>query len=191
MALERLPDPWLDSEGAAHLNGIFYRGEPHEYFLSHLALLLVAAGKPEVIEDAIRSGVTYEGLEIGARSGGVAEPEDDDEREAARQREFVIAETLVLVNHVTETLLRYYLAHEGRPQCPWVEIAAERPMEKFKAKVATRFDGGPLTKARRKALATVFFGTEKPRPEEDVAERETDLQNTEMWLNHFCRAIPR
>jgi hypothetical protein len=125
--LEELPDPWLDPESLANVNAMFYGSEPHEYFSHRLELLILAAGRPEVIEEAIRSGISYEGLHVGGEDDGESEP-TDEEADTRSHREFVIAETLTLLYHVSETLLRFYLAHERMPECPWIEIAGEPPV---------------------------------------------------------------
>jgi len=55
--LERLPEPWLDPDSTAQVNQMFYGPEPHSYFKTRLALLLVMAGKPEALRDIFREGV--------------------------------------------------------------------------------------------------------------------------------------
>jgi hypothetical protein len=122
-----LPAPVLAHEQYETLNESFYRAEPHEYFGTRVELLILAAAKPDVIFSAYQGGLVYGGLHVGG-PGTKRNPDA-----AARERQqtaFVIAESSNLLHHVSETLLRFYLAHapdaEGNlSPCPSLEIASE------------------------------------------------------------------
>lgn len=184
-----LPPPLLAHESYPELNRTFYGIEPHDYFDVRLALLMVLAGKPGVVRDAIREGLEYQGLRAGRRPADDGEPveddtEDDEEKQA---KEFVISESVGLLHHVSETLLRFYLAHVGLPPCPWLEIAEERNPEGFKKKVSARFDGHPLDSDRRAEIAQVFYGQALPSGDGPPADVwDASLENIEQWLTHFA-----
>jgi hypothetical protein len=191
VSLRPIPDPWLDPEMLSHLNAMFYDTDPSSYFETRFRLLAVWAGRPEAIEGAISEGVTYEGLALGVPTNGAAADElgagDDAARHDVTHRQFVIGETIALLHHAGETLIRFFLAHARFPPCPWVEIVSERPAGGFKRTVESRFDGRPLTPKRRATLARVFFGTNR-LPDAALSEADwfRELENIERWLAHFA-----
>ena len=52
-----------------------------------------------------------------------------------------VVESVNLLHHAAEALVRQYLAHRGAPECPWLEIARQRSFAEFKAAVAGLRDG--------------------------------------------------
>jgi hypothetical protein len=180
LVLRRIPERWLDPERLSELNSMFYGTEPWRYFASRLRLLVLYAGKPDVVGAAMTEGVTYGTLQFAT------ELEEEDQADAMH-RQFVIGETLALLHHVGETLVRFYLAHENTPASPWIEIASAPRAGEFKKKVAKRFDGQPPSPERRAQVATVFFGD--ARSPADASEEEQwsdDVENIEMWLGKFA-----
>lgn len=104
----------------AEINERYYEGSPAPYFDHRLNNLMVVAAADPDYGPQLRAG-----LDIGGRQVVVG----DDEFVATDMspgdlRQFVIAESLILHSHVTETLLRVFSAHEGRQECPWLVIAA-------------------------------------------------------------------
>jgi hypothetical protein len=190
--LIKLPEPWLNREQFPHLNRAFYGAEPHVYFDTRLHVLLVAAGDPDAINDALASGVEYRALKMGGTP--LQETEIGDEtREERRHNAFVIADSVSLLHHAGETLLRLYFAHApadtGKVSpCPWIEIARELQHARFKQKVERRFDGSPLTTERARDLATVFYGG-FPKEETTGDHFRASLASIEQWLTHFSRAF--
>lgn len=187
-----LPPPILDGEDFPRLNTWFYAVEPHEYFDKRLGLLVVQAGKPDAVESIIRGGVEYEGFRIGGpglAGDGEARRDDprDDEEDARRHVQYVIAESVALLHYVSETLLRFYFAHVGLPPCPWLEIAKELNHVSFKKRIEARFDGAELTDERRRDVAQVFFPSASSPPSGATREAWLEgIENLEQWLTHFA-----
>ena len=78
------------------------------------------------------------------------------EREFRNDVDFFVAPELqILLHHIAEVLLRVYLAHEGRPQSPWVELSATRAPGKFKRDVQRRV--GPELDSS--VVAEIVYGT--------------------------------
>jgi hypothetical protein len=116
--------------------------------------------------------------------------EEPDPREAEDREQFVFAESEVLLHHVSETLLRLYLAHEGAPPCPWLEIARVRGAGQFKRMVSKRFADELPPEERRQRVGEVFFGSAertaiKPNPPQEQWEKSLD--NIEAFLTHYAR----
>lgn len=185
-----LPAPWIAPEAYAELNRMFYRAEPHEYFGTRLELLAVAAAKPDLIFETFLGGLEYERLRVGGE-GTTRHP---DEGVRARQHlAFVIAESVTLLHHVSETLLRFFLAHapgaDGKlAPCPWLEIASELSHTAFKEKIKGRFHEQPIDDGRRAEIATVFYGSPKPAAatESEANRIAASVENIELWLQHYA-----
>lgn len=95
-------------------------------------------------------GLTFGPVHLEPPVEGVAEGEFRDDVDF-----FVASEVQILLHHIAEVLLRLYLSHEGRPECPWVELSAVRAPGKFKEMVRRRVQAeldSPL-------LAEVVYGT--------------------------------
>jgi len=184
----RSPDADLASENYLGLNTTFYEASPHGYFSERLSNLLLVASKGAALDALIAEGFEFGGLSVPAsQSSGVSE-----EERAKAAEHFVTAETEVLSHHVGETLLRLYLAHEGVPACPWLELSRMRTPTEFKASVRRRFGAETdVPGAKRRAeVAKVFYLTDtrealKPAPSE--AAWNTSLDVIEEYLSHFAR----
>lgn len=187
-ASERDPNYGLAPENDASLNRDFYASRPYAYFNQRLETLLLVAARPEELTDLLAQGVQVGKLQAGGQK--TREPKTDEGRaEVSRDHEaYVVAETAVLLHHAAETLLRLFLAHEGLPPCPWLDMAGERSFRAFKKKVRVLADG-LATGDRRESLAQVFFGAAdrdalKPTPN---AERwHAGLENLEAWLGFYA-----
>lgn len=180
----RADDNLAEHKAASDLNDRFYRSKPHQYFSYRLHLLMLA-GDPSVdLHEFIRKGITVDGFTAGPTDA----PEDPESAEH-RQR-YVLADAAALLHHVSETLLRLYLAHEHLPPCPWLEIARERHFASFKRRVRARFVEAPEDDAaNRDALAQVFHGTTDrtkltPQPPADLWA--ASLENIEQWLRFYA-----
>ncbi len=108
------------AEAFKRLNEQFYNSCPSRYFEHRLNNLLVAAAADEKFGPRLRAGIDICGdrIEIG-----------DDERiesdlPADTLGRFVTAESVVLLSHLAESTMRLFLAHEGRPPCPWFSISS-------------------------------------------------------------------
>ncbi len=184
----RHPNHLLAAENDRSLNETFYRARPHAYFNQRLESLILVAGKSEKLQDLLAEGVTVGAL----KAGGAPVPErtDDERSELNQDRErYVIADTVVLLHHAAETLLRLYLAHENLPPCPWLKMAEERNFAAFKSRVDKL--GEDLAGHRRHdELAKVFFGTGdrtalSPEPLEDAWRN--GLENFGTWMSWFAQ----
>jgi hypothetical protein len=190
--LRRLPAPWLSPDEFPRLNAAFYSAEPHSFLRARVAILAVAAAKPEVIQQALSDGLDYRGLQVGAMADaneGVEVADEDHERE--REEAFVISDAVSVLHHASETLLRFYLAHapgiDGKVSpCPWIEMAQALSHAQLKKRHVERFDGLPLDDARFRELAIVFY---VGRPEQEHPQGEQikkSIESIEQWLTHFA-----
>jgi hypothetical protein len=184
-----LPKPWLDADACLELNQAFYSVEPHDYFNTRLILLMLAAAAPNAILEAYKQGLEYGALKRGGPGTQRTEGPEGDAAHVA----FVAADSVNLLHHVSETLMRFYLAH--RPDSggkfrasPWLEIANEVNPAAFKRLVGFRFDGTPLTDARRAEVTATFYGAPKPPASVKQGERlKTSVEEIERYLQHFAR----
>jgi len=141
----------LSAENFDRLNRDFFEAAPHEYFQNRLNHLMLFAGRRGDIREMLRSGVGYRGVRVTFRA-----PADDDEHDMS----FIALESEVLLHHAAETLLRLYLAHEGRPECPWLEMARVRQPSTFKERLTARFVEGPSVEDAVSLSAPVLLGSD-------------------------------
>lgn len=156
------------------LNEEFYSGNtPSTYFRDRLTLLALRAAKPEALVDAAGNGILWGQLWIASDDEGNAEMPEGYE-DAARTR-FIATESQVLFHHTVEALLRMLLAHEGRPECPWLEIAAQKDHGAFRVAVA-ELAKSSWSEERTARIAEVLMGgvPKEPTPE---------------WIEHRDNAI--
>lgn len=137
----REEDVGVSADNYLGLNQEFYSAKPHEHIVRKLNLLLLYAGRPDDVEDLLAEGVEY-----GRVAMTVTENDDEpDPEEVEKDRKnYVTIEVESLYLHTIETLLRFYLAHEGHPECPWLEISRLRVPSAFKEQVEKRFLGDDL-----------------------------------------------
>jgi hypothetical protein len=180
-----------EDESARGLNRAFYSAEPHEYFWHRLWLLMIAGDESIDLAEFARRGLTVDGFKAGPSERPESEPHPEADKEEERRRRFVITDAAALLHHVSETLLRFYLAHEPLPACPWLEIVRERSFSRFKKRVGARFvDAAEEDGANREALARILYGTADRAtltPAPDPADWEAGLLNLERWMRFFAR----
>lgn len=186
----RIEDTNLAAENYLGLNRAFYRAEPHTYLNGRMAHLVLAMAKPDELQALLDAGVEYGTLTIRPPSGSES-PEDSMESTAEEERQhrnFVATESAGLLQHAAETLIRLYLAHSGRPRCPWLELARERDFRGFKQDVAARFGADVVvTDQHRSEVGTVFLGGPAPPPDGPPADEWAEgIENIESWLRHFA-----
>ncbi len=82
---------------------------------------MLAASRNDELTRLATEGLTYGRLAMTENSQYVGADADrlDD-------YSFLIAESQVLLHHAAEALLRLFLAHEGRPPCPWLRAGSLR-----------------------------------------------------------------
>lgn len=103
-------DHLLAPEQFPELNQAFYATRPWEYFRQRERLLALTAGAPEKLLAVGREGVQVGRLHFQLDGDSAGEMQDAEDRER-----FLLADSELLLHHVSETLLRLYLAHEGLP----------------------------------------------------------------------------
>lgn len=170
------------------LNHDFYSREPSAYFLFRLRNLVLSAGRGLELEQLVAGGV-----EVGVfhlAEDDAESPSSLDEEQVEDQHAFVTLETEVLLHHVSETLLRLYLAHEQSSPCPWISISRERSPQRFKEKVESLPERLDTAEGQEQMCLTFFgaadrstFGDEAPT-EEVWAEL---LDSSRSWLSWFAR----
>lgn len=178
-------DHLLAPEQFGGLNTRYYAARPWAYFTLRLRALALMAGAPEKLVEIGREGVKVGRLNYKLDGDETAEEKEDRER-------FVLAESAALVAHAGETLLRIYLAHEGRPECPWLEMARDRTPGEFKRRVGDRFpvEGETESDDDLGRVTEVFFGAARrealtPTPPEP--DWIAGAKNLEAFLRHFAR----
>jgi hypothetical protein len=179
------PDHLLAPEQFPELNRAFYATRPWEYFRHRERLLALTAGAPEKLLAAGRDGVQVGRLHFQLQGDPQQEEQDAEDRER-----FLLADSQILLHHVSETLLRLYLAHENLPPCPWLEVARVRGPGAFKKLVQGRFVEGPPQDESRRRVAGVFLGTSNPKgltPHPPIEAWNEGLDNIEAFLRHYAR----
>jgi hypothetical protein len=178
------PDELLAPEQFPGMNTAFYATRPWSYFAHRQRLLMLTAGASVELTALARKGVNVGRLKYSAGD------EEPDAHEADDREKFVFTESEVLLHHASETLLRLYLAHEGAPPCPWLEVARVRRPSQFKRMVNERFADELSPEERRQRVGAVFFGASertalKPNPPQEQWEKSLD--NIEAFLTHYAR----
>lgn len=178
-------DHLLAPEQFPELNQAFYATRPWEYFRHRERLLALTAGAPEKLLAVGREGVQVGRLHFQLDGDSAGETQDAEDRER-----FLLADSELLLHHVSETLLRLYLAHEELPPCPWLEVARVRGPGAFKKLVQRRFVEELPEDERRRRAAGVFFGTSRPEgltPQPGIERWNEGLDNIEAFLLHYAR----
>lgn len=138
------------------LNEEFYSGNtPSTYFRDRLTLLALRAAKPDALADAAGNGILWGQLWIASDEEANADVPEGYE-DAAHTR-FIATESQVLFHHTVEALLRMLLAHEGWPECPWLQIAAQKDPGAFRDAVA-ELAKSSWPEERIARVAEVFMG---------------------------------
>lgn len=115
----------------ARLNQEFYSGDPAAYFERRLGLLLLAAARRDEVNTLLAEGLTYGGLTFRlAQVDDLAQAATDDDG-------VLLAESLVLLHHASEALLRLFIAHVEFAACPWMGAASLTNYKDFKGVVGT------------------------------------------------------
>lgn len=148
------------------LNEEFYSGDPAGYFRIRSNMLMLAAGASDEVQSRLEAGVRYDGLvtmELGRSS------EERDDLIVA----YLLTESQALLHHVSEALIRLFLAHASQPLCPWMEVAALRQFYAFKEQVVV-LAGHTWPTALVDAVPHIFLGgvPQESSPSADEA-RET------------------
>ena len=117
------PAPEIHPLQFGSLNESFYHAEPSEYLVQRL-WSLAASLDPAAQPSRVQFG----------QFSMAWEPEDILNDNKAMT--YVALESMVLLHHAAESMLRLYMAHAHRNPCPWVEIAKLRNFAEFKRRLA-------------------------------------------------------
>jgi hypothetical protein len=104
------PGQWAD------LNREFYRADPSAYFRRRLRYLILAVVDVPAVREAQQGRIDFGKLSMP--------PEGPYDAEGAAV--YGAIESTNLLHHIAETIMPLYLAHEGWPDCPWLEMARLR-----------------------------------------------------------------
>lgn len=186
----RSPDDNLAEDNFPAINRAYYAAEPADYFEERFDNLLITAGAREARAAVIRQGGSFGEVKFGEATGKPESPETDAAAKAKSAEHFVLAESEVLAHHVGETLLRLYLAHEGSPPCPALELARVRGPAQFRRVVSERFlETRYEDYAFREPVSRVFQLVADPaalRPDPDREMWWASVDNVEMFLRYFA-----
>lgn len=130
------------------LNSDFYAADPADYFHVRWLALMLLAGRPDETLSLFGEGITV---------GHVHAKLEDPQTDAEGVRDFATMESQILLHQACETLLRLYLAHVGRPPCPWLDLSGETSFAHFKKRVRSEI----LTADIDQPVADVFLGGAK------------------------------
>lgn len=146
-------DENLAPEQFDSLNQTFYRGAPHEYIEQRLnSLILIVSESPHVAE-AFSTGLGFGSLTV--RGEFVHDPRESND--------YAAIESVVLLHHAAEALLRLYFAHRDSSECPWLEVARLRVPSHFK-KAVEAFLPKAMDVDEAVKMLTVFRGNTDPEP---------------------------
>lgn len=172
MTSERQP---VDLEG---LNQEFYSGDPAGYFRIRLNMLLLAAGCPDDVQTILERGVRYGGM-VTMPLARSSEERDD------LLLSYLVTESQALLHHVSEALLRLFLAHASPTRSPWIEVASLRDFKKFKQQ-AEVIASPHWPAALQDALPVVFLGG---TPTEPTVSGDDPIDSITRLLRHLAAGL--
>jgi hypothetical protein len=150
--------PKLAHELFSELNATFYEDDPSEYLLVKIEAVTLMLAPAEALTPAYGSERV-----VGAfRREGTTVPSKE-----ARDR-YVRTESVLVMHHACETLLRLFFAHSEKQDCPWLGMAASVNFADFKEKVSAALRSG----FNRDAAALVFLGGTDP--DDSALDMEVD-----------------
>lgn len=144
------------------LNDEFYASSPSTYFRDRLQMLVLRGANPNVIDENLGAQTTWGQLGVMALESRAEGAEEAAEKQAEHLR-FLVTESQVLLHHAAETLLRMYLAHEARAECPWLEIAASKDGRRFREDL-DELARSTWDRERMDAAGWVFLGGVPTQP---------------------------
>lgn len=98
-----------------------------------------------------------------------------------------VVESVNLLHHAAEALVRHFLAHRGAPDCPWLEIARLRNFAESKAVVSSLREASGGT--HRENLIDVFCGPMTGRTPAALAAIELAGEGLEALLAFATEAL--
>jgi len=156
------------------LNTDFYAADPADYFHVRWLALMLLAGRPDDALSLFGEGIAF---------GHVYAKLENSQSDAEGVRDFATMESQVLFHQACETLLRLYLAHVGRPPCPWLDMAGETSFAQFKERVRNEIIAADVTSD----VAEVFLGGSKVAFDGLGDDEWTDaIRNLTAFLRTFA-----
>lgn len=163
----------LDPRQFPELNAMFYNADPSEFIKMRFRVLSLMAVPDPFLAPAFAVDRQIASIRFG---GGDVPPAD------VRMR-YLRTESVAIVHHASEALLRLYFAHIDHPECPWLGMSTSTDFAKFKARVGETLIEG----FNSEDIARLFLGGADPVdagievPQEDfdgtIAAIEVLLQN--------------
>ena len=134
----------INREVFPELNSLFYTANPAEFFNMQIdSMSLLMASKEKL------APICEEGVKIGSIDRRRWEPGTEERRE-----KYVSSQSILVLHHAAETLLRMYFAHAMNRECPWFGIANMKSFSDFKKLVESSLSNG----FDRGDVADVFLG---------------------------------
>ena len=119
----------IDPREFRQLNERYYSTSPHEYLQFRLISLIAFLDESPRSAAQLAEGVKFSGLKMSFSDLDSADALDKKAKHAS-------ADSIVLLHHACEILLRLYLAHPDRNPCPWVAMSSLTNFAEFKRAVA-------------------------------------------------------
>lgn len=154
----------LDPRQFQGMNHAFYKGDPAGYFETRNASLLLHLANSDELKEVYGRGVSYGKM----RMAGVSAATDED------RDGYGSVESLVLLHHASEALIRLFLAHRSLGACPWLEVARLRSFAKFKQEAEALSELVDSEEVGRQ-LVDVFRGGREATAGSEV-EKDEDLR---------------
>lgn len=153
----------LDPRQFPELNAIFYNADPSEFIKMRFRVLSLMAVPDPFLAPAFAVDRQIASIRFG---GGDVPPLD------VRMR-YLRTESVAIVHHASEALLRLYFAHLDHPECPWLGMSTSTDFAKFKARVADILKHG----FNREDIAQLFLGGVDP-VDAGIEVQQSDFDGT-------------
>lgn len=151
----------LDPRQFPELNAMFYNADPSEFIKMRFRVLSLMAVPDPFLAPAFAVDRQIASIRFG---GGEVPPPD------VRMR-YLRTETVAIVHHASEALLRLYFAHLDHPECPWLGMSTSTDFAKFKERVGNTLEAG----LNREDIAVLFLGGSDPADAAiEVSQEEFD-----------------
>lgn len=111
------------------LNRRFYAEPPSDYFTPRLANLIWHEERWDDLRALLETP-----SKLGIVQLGGFDAMDENDAEETRDR-FVATESMVLLHHIAEALVRLFLAHRDLPAVPWIELAALTSFREYRSRL--------------------------------------------------------
>jgi hypothetical protein len=158
-------DTNLSPDQFVNVNRRFYESSstPHGFIRQRVRALLMAGSRDDHVLEAQR------GITLGKLAASF--PENDPLLEPTAVNSFVMTESVVLLHHAAEALIRLVLAHIDDPACPWLEMR-RLTFKQYNSRKDWLRESLDAQETRRSLMA-IFYGADA----DDAASRPAVSQN--------------